>query len=154
MLQIYFPCKTNDETIKQWSDKMLVYIIVWSLSRLYIDSFFMKFAFVHCRIAQWWALSVLKDLIDEQKWIEHATVFTLFSDTKQLTTKHHTVKVVTALPTWINQLFLRCSTHKIPLLSRLFDYRNLMFFYPSLMNQMQTLQSNSPQVKKTRSKIY
>ena len=93
----------------------------------------MKFAFVHCRIQPGWALAVFKDLIDEQKEVENAKVFTLFSDCKQLKTQHHTLKVVTALPKRINNIFLRCSTHKVRLLSRLFDYRNLMFFYPSLM---------------------
>ena len=93
----------------------------------------MKTAFIHCRINPGGALAVLQDLIDEEKMIDQAKVFTLFSDRSQLQTKHHNLKIVTALPKPINQLFLRCSTHKIPLLSRLFDYRNLMFFYPSLM---------------------
>lgn len=93
----------------------------------------MKFAFVHCRIQPGWALAVFKDLIDEQKDIEHAKVFTLFSDCKQLKTKYHQLEVVTALPRRINDIFLRCSRRNIPILSRLFDYRNLMVFYPSLM---------------------
>lgn len=93
----------------------------------------MKIAFVQCRIQPGWALSVFQDLIDEQKNIQHAVVFTLFSDTEKLQTKHHNLKVVTALPKRVNKLFLRCGKHKIPLLPRLFDYRNLMFFYPSLM---------------------
>ena len=65
--------------------------------------------------------------------MDHAKVFTLFSDTEKLQTNNHTLEVVTALPKRINNLFLRCGKHKVPLLSRLFDYRNLMFFYPSLM---------------------
>ena len=135
----------------------------------------MKFAFVQCRITPWWALSVFKDLIEEQKdivnrqknkwseaflddwlipttwehastkemkwlqsskadrWMGHGKVFTLFSDCTKITTQHHKLEVVTALPKRVNKLFLRCSTHKIPILSRLFDYRNLIFFYPSLM---------------------
>ncbi len=93
----------------------------------------MRIAFVHCRIQPWWALAVFQDLIDEQKNINHATVFTLFSDSKTLHTKHHNLEVITALPKWVNKLFLRCGRHKVPVLSRLFDYRNLMFFYPSLM---------------------
>ena len=93
----------------------------------------MKIAFVHCRIQPGWALSVLRDLIDEQKEIQNAKVFTLFSDSRYIKTQHHTLKVVTALPNRINIFFNRCGNHNIPLLSRLFDYRNLMFFYPSLM---------------------
>lgn len=93
----------------------------------------MKFAFVHCRIQPGGALNVLKDLIDEQKNVKHAQVFTIFSDSNKLTTKKQSLKIVTALPTWVNTLFLRCSKKNIPVLSRLFDYRNLMAFYPSLM---------------------
>ncbi|EKD25526.1 MAG: hypothetical protein ACD_80C00034G0001, partial [uncultured bacterium (gcode 4)] len=58
----------------------------------------MKVAFVHCRISPGWALSVLEDLIDEQKDMTQATVFTLFSDRRQLKTQHHTLKIITALP--------------------------------------------------------
>ncbi|EKD25417.1 MAG: glycosyl transferase group 1, partial [uncultured bacterium (gcode 4)] len=93
----------------------------------------MKVAFVHCRISPGWALSVLEDLIDEQKGMTQATVFTLFSDRKQLKTEHHTLKIITALPSRVNTFFLWCGTHEIPVLSRLIDYRNLMFFYPILM---------------------
>ncbi len=93
----------------------------------------MKVAFVHCRIRPWWALSVLEDLIDEQKDIKEAKIFTIFSDFKELKTQQHTLKIVTALPRRMNKLFLWCSTHKVPFLSRLFDYRNLIFFYPILM---------------------
>ena len=96
----------------------------------------MKFAFVQCRITPGWALNVFKDLIEEEKWITHAKVFTVFSDCTKLTTPHHTLEVVTALPKRVNKIFLRCSTHKIPILSRLFDYRNLIFFYPSLMKTL------------------
>lgn len=104
----------------------------------------MKFAFVHCWIMPGWALSVLRDLIDEQKEMEYWTVFTIFSDIKQLKTKYYTLKVITALPKWVNRLFLWCGEHKIPVLSWLFDYRNLMFFYPTLMKIL------SRKIKKTK----
>jgi len=126
---------TNDKTIHLYRIAFIV-----SVASIYRDhreflsrSIIMKFAFVHCRIMPGWALAVLRDLIDEQKSMEHWTVFTIFSDIKQLKTKYHTLKVVTALPKRINRLFLWCGERKIPLLSRLFDYRNLMFFYPTLM---------------------
>ena len=93
----------------------------------------MRVAFVHCRTMPGWALAVLKDLIDEQKEMGQWAVFTLFSDCTTLTTDKHTFPIITALPKRINKLFLWASTHNIPILSRLFDYRNLMFFYPSLM---------------------
>lgn len=98
----------------------------------------MKFAFVHCRIQPGWALAVLQDLIDEQKDVQHGKVFTLFSDCKKVMTKRHEYEVITALPKWINNLFGRCSKKNIPILSRLFDYRNLMLFYPSLMRILST----------------
>ncbi len=93
----------------------------------------MKIAFVHCRITPWGAAAVFKDLIDEQRDIEHAKVFTLFSDRKRFKTEHHDLEIVTALPKRANNLFLWCSRHRIRWLSWLLDYRNLMFFYPSLM---------------------
>lgn len=60
-------------------------------------------------------------------------MFTLFSDSKYLKTQKHQLEVITALPRRINNLFLWCSRHHMLGISRLFDYRNLMFFYPSLM---------------------
>jgi len=92
----------------------------------------MKTAFVHCRISPGGALAVLQDLIDKESFSQ-AKVFTLFTDRPTLQTSKHKLPIVTALPHRINQLFLFCSSHKIPLLSRLLDYRNLMFFYPTLM---------------------
>ena len=92
----------------------------------------MKIAFVHCRITPGGALAVFQDLINQQTFSQ-AKVFTLFSDRSTLQTSKHKLPIVTALPHRINQLFLFCSTHKVPVLSRLLDYRNLMFFYPTLM---------------------
>lgn len=80
-----------------------------------------------------WTLAVLKDRIDEQPNLREAKVFTLFSNVASIQTVHHKIPVVTALPRWINQFFLFCSTHRVPLLSWLLDYRNLMFFYPVLL---------------------
>lgn len=93
----------------------------------------MKTAFVHCRVMPWGALSVLKDLIDDELSYDEAKLFTVFSDVKHIQTKKHRLSVVTALPWRINQMFLFFSTHKVPWLSWIFDYRNLMFFYPLLM---------------------
>jgi hypothetical protein len=92
----------------------------------------MRIAFVHCRITPGGALSVLQDLIDEQEFSK-AKVFTLFADRTQLQSNKNKITIVTALPHRINQVFLWCSTHNIPLISWLLDYRNLMFFYPILM---------------------
>ena len=92
----------------------------------------MKLAFVHCWIMPGGALSVLQDLVDEQDFSE-AKVFTLFTDRPDLQNDTHKLQIITALPRWVNQLFQFCSTHNIPLISWLLDYRNLMFFYPTLM---------------------
>lgn len=98
----------------------------------------MKFAFVHCRISPWWAFNVFQDLIKEdfanpQNKISHSQIFTLFSDSKELQIWSHKIKIKTALPWFINQIFLYFTNHKVPVLWQIFDYRNLIFFYPSLM---------------------
>lgn len=43
------------------------------------------------------------------------------------------VRVIEALPSWINQIFLFFKRHKLKYLSALFDYRNLIVVYPWLM---------------------
>jgi hypothetical protein len=97
----------------------------------------MRFAFVHCRIFPWWALNVFKDLIKEdfsnpENKISHSQIFTLVSDSKYLEIGNIKIKIRTALPWWINNIFLYFTNHKFPILSQIFDYRNLIFFYPSL----------------------
>lgn len=89
-------------------------------------------AFVHCWIMPWGALNVLKDLIIEKNSNTDIQIFTIFSNTKYLEIDWK-IKVITALPWRLNSWFLHCSKKKNPLLSNLFDYRNLMFFYPLLM---------------------
>jgi glycosyltransferase involved in cell wall biosynthesis len=42
--------------------------------------------------------------------------------------------VVEALPKRISNIFTSCSRKKIPIFSALFDYRNLIVFYPQIMN--------------------
>lgn len=104
----------------------------------------MKTAFVHDWIVhEWWAEAVLKDLIQDTQYNE-AKLFVLYSTQKEflITTpqKAHweqqdtttTIPIVTALPSWINHLFVFFSQHHIPVLSKLFDYRNLMFWFPVL----------------------
>jgi len=101
----------------------------------------MKIAFAHCRILPGGALMVLEDLIKEEVknnyelWIMsyELKIFTLFSDRKQLDIENRKIKIVTALPGRLNQLFLYFSKNKVLLLSWLLDYRNLIFFYPCLM---------------------
>lgn len=78
--------------------------------------------------------------------MKQGTIYTLFSDTTHVTTQHHTLKVTTALPKRINRLFLWSSTHNIRCISWLFDYRNLMFFYPLLMKILsKKIKNNNPE---------
>ncbi len=78
-----------------------------------------------------WVLNVFYDLIESEKF-SHAKVFTIFSDRYYLETKKWKIEVVTALPKWINNLFLKFSNKKW-FLWKILDYRNLMFFYIPLM---------------------
>lgn len=95
----------------------------------------MKIAFVHCRIANWGALNVLKDIIEQQTYTS-TKIFTLYSDRDFLQIgpgENNKIEIITALPKKVNQMFRYFSTHKIKILSSILDYRNLMFFYPVLM---------------------
>lgn len=96
----------------------------------------MKLAGVHCRIAPWWALEVFKDLIKEEiasSKVDEIKIFTSYSEIKTLSIDNKKISIITALPKRLNTFFLRNSKNKLPILWQLFDYRNLMFFYPLLM---------------------
>lgn len=96
----------------------------------------MKLAFAHCRILQGWALNVLKDLIVEEKDISPKSemkVFTLISEYKNLNTDIWELKITTALPTRLNNIFIKYTKQKVPVLSTIFDYRNIIVFSPILM---------------------
>lgn len=79
-----------------------------------------------------WVLNVLQDLIASEDYTQ-GKVFTLFSDRSEITAWDKVLPVITALPKRVNQMFLYFSKHKIKVLSSLFDYRNLMMFYPFCM---------------------
>jgi len=96
-----------------------------------------RIAFVHCWIMPGGALQVLQNLIDEELELNifsESCIFTVFSDRKNLIFEDKTeIKIVTALPKIVNNFLLWFSWKNIPLLSSIFDYRNLMVVYPSLM---------------------
>lgn len=92
----------------------------------------MKVGFVHCRIFPGGALQVFQDLIQETAF-DQARIFTVVSDRDTLLIWEKKLSVTTALPSWLNNFFVFCTGKHIPLLSFLFDYRNLMFFYPVLL---------------------
>lgn len=78
-----------------------------------------------------WVLNVFCDMIESEKYSQ-AKVFTIFSDREYLETSEWKLEVVTALPKWINKIFLKFSNKKWPI-AAILDYRNLMFFYKLLM---------------------
>lgn len=94
-----------------------------------------KIAYIHDRIVfPGWAEKIFSDLIDDANHPETQwRIFTLFSPHDSF----HGLPISTALPKWVNSFFHRTQKNKIPVLSGLFDYRNLMPFYPLLCRLLQ-----------------
>lgn len=104
----------------------------------------MKLAFVNCRTMPGGVLNVVEDWI-QQELKHHGSdteiqLFTLISDIESLQIPipgkdgaYYEVKIIETLPKWINQIFLFFSKKKVSILSGIFDYRNLIVFYPLLM---------------------
>ena len=103
----------------------------------------MKVAFVNCWTMPWGVLNVLNDLLIKtlrKHWPEvEIVLFTLISNFEELEVpipwkdSFYKVKIIQTLPKRINRIFLYCTKRKIKILSSIFDYRNLMVFYPELM---------------------
>lgn len=99
----------------------------------------MKIAFVHDRIVyEWWAEVVLRHLIESRNFDEWK-IFVLFSTRTQFQISNHelqdnnnSLSIVNALPTRLNNIFVYFNTCNTPILSKVFDYRNLMFWFPIL----------------------
>ena len=102
-----------------------------------------KIALVNCRTMPWGVHKVLLDLISAQLKKYQGKVkielFTLISEYPELKVQipwseaQATIAITQALPLRLSKLFLYTKTHKIPILSSLLDYRNLMPLYPLLM---------------------
>lgn len=95
-----------------------------------------KLAGVHCRIAPWWALEVFKDLIKEETTssnFDNIKIFTSYSEVKSFSINNKEIEIITALPKRLNIFFQRNSHRNLPILKQIFDYRNLIFFYPIIM---------------------
>lgn len=64
-------------------------------------------------------------------------MFTLYSDRETLQVQCDegivSIPIITALPKWINRLFVRADIKKPLLITYFIDYRNLMPFFPILM---------------------
>lgn len=113
-----------------------------------------KIAFIHDRLYYIaWAEQVFFQMIEdvicsdvpagrpihqiEPKKKQHYRIFTMFSDKKFLIIRNTKIPIITALPRWIFAIFVYFDKHKIPYISKLLDYRNLMFFYPLLIRILQ-----------------
>lgn len=98
-----------------------------------------KLAGVHCRIAPGWALEVFKDLIKEEiisSDFDDIKIFTSYSEVKSFSINNKKIKIITALPKRLNTFFQRNSHRNLPILKQIFDYRNLIFFYPTIMKTL------------------
>lgn len=95
--------------------------------------------FVHCRIKPGGALNVLEALIEKElrHWQSVDGIFTIYSDRKYLEVIYNNTRIqipiITALPRWLNTIFHRVDKKHPPILSYFLDYRNLMPFFPELM---------------------
>ena len=77
-------------------------------------------------------MNVFQDMIEKEEYSD-AQVFTLFSDRSEILVWEKSLHIVTALPVWLNKIFLYFSKNKVKILSSIFDYRNLMMIYPLCM---------------------
>ena len=104
----------------------------------------MKSAAVHCRLFPGGSLEVFKDLLQQELRNDpeaEIKIFTMIadSDLRHLmiqipgTEKYRKIQAIEALPKWLSRFFLFCGKKHIPILSSIFDYRNLIVFYPDLM---------------------
>lgn len=66
----------------------------------------------------------------------------MFADKHFLSIQDLQIPIITALPRWQFVLFAFFDNHKTPILSKIFDYRNLMFFYPLLVNRLRNKINN------------
>lgn len=93
-----------------------------------------KIAFVHDRIYHiWWAESVMKWFISEKIEKLHdceIMIFCWFSNLKYLDIWWKRIPIISTIPYWLFGLFTWSDRFKIPIISWLLDYRNLMFFFP------------------------
>jgi len=76
-----------------------------------------------------WAENVLKDSIKNHH-AKEIKIFTLVSDKSYLTVNNKTIQVTTVIPKTINNFLLWITQKNIPIISILFDYRNLIVLAP------------------------
>lgn len=102
-----------------------------------------KIAFVHDRLyyiagAERVFFDIIRDTLSKNnnKAVQYK-IFTMFSDKKELYIDGATIPIISALPRRIFALFVFFDKHKVRGLSKLLDYRNLMFWYPILIRILQ-----------------
>ena len=104
----------------------------------------MHIAWIHCRLFPGGALEVFKNLLQKElrkNPNEDFKIFTLIADTdfKEIslqipwTEEIKKIEVIEALPKRLSSLFLYFTHHQIRFFSSLFNYRNLIVFYPFWM---------------------
>lgn len=95
--------------------------------------------YAHCRLMSGGAAKVLTHLIRDHGYDEQTKIFVLFAQQKTRDVDGTTLPVVSALPRWVESVFLFFQKVRVPLLSRLFDYRNLMVIYPQLIARLRRM---------------
>lgn len=98
-----------------------------------------KLAAVHCWTTKWWAFDVFLDLVSQKtksESFDEIKIFTTYNGVWDITINWKKTEVQTAVPRRLNNIFNKYSNKKTPILSRIFDYRNLMFFYKTLMKRL------------------
>lgn len=69
---------------------------------------------------------------EEDVWVEHKTTDGVIENTLDSTNKLQ-IEIKSILPRWLFNIFIWFEKKQVPYLSKIFDYRNLMFFYPILI---------------------
>ncbi len=109
-------------------------MIIYIYQRLF-TIYIMKIAFCHDWIYHiGGAEGVFFDLIQKYDKSEYISdIYTIFSDRKNINIQGKNYKIHTALPTWLCKIFVYFSKKNIIILSQIFDYRNLMFWFIPLI---------------------
>lgn len=96
----------------------------------------MKIAFVHDWLVNFWgAEAVLKDIISKTSFNE-AKIFCIYSNHKFFEADWKKVEIVSSLNDFETKIFENKILKKIPWTKFFLDYRNLMFYFPSLVEKL------------------
>ena len=106
----------------------------------------MKVAFVHDWLVNYgWAEAVLKDIISKTDFDE-AKIFCIYSSHKFFELDWKKIQIVSSLNSLQNKAFENKFLKKLPGWKFFLDYRNLMFFFPRLIDSLsQKIKSYKPE---------